>query len=214
MKNYIYFFTLLFSSIVFSQVGIGTNTPSETLEVNGTTKLHQNNKIYLENPGYYSGTSGSSSLMVKDLNTNELKKFDPATANFSSVYFTSYFFDNVAAEGLSSYNTKIDASKYYVSVGGFIVLKNDGTTSISIEGTTSTSGTNNYFPLYSARAFVQNGTWHLKFLPNNNRVFESQVDIYLNVSIYRKNLLTNAENAPIVVNLQNGTTGTAPAPNL
>lgn len=213
MKNYIYFLALLFSSTLYSQVGIGTQTPTEDLEVNGATKLHTNNKIFLENPGYYSGASGSSILMVKDLNTNELKKLNPATASFSSVYFTTYFFDNVNSAGLASYDTKIDASKYYVSIGGFIVLKSNGATSISIAGTTSTNGTNNYFPLYSARAYVSGGTWHLKFQPNNGRVFESQIDVYLNVSIYRKNLLTNAENTPIVVDFTNGTTGTAPVPN-
>lgn len=199
---------MLMSFVLMGQVGIGlpaNQVPTETLEVNGVFQIHEGNELFLENPGAYAGTSGNSILLVKNTQTNSLNKFDPAAMPFSAVTFVPYHFDNVSPHGLHDYDTKIDANRFYVSVGGFFVLTEDGGTSIYV------GGNENHFPLYSARAFAQGGTWHLKFDLNNNREFEHVVDIYLNVSIYYKNFLTRTNNV-INANLGGGTTGSTPKP--
>ncbi len=194
--------------VAFGQIGIGfpaNQVPTESLEVNGVFQIHEGNELFLENAGSYTGPSGNSLLMVKNTTTNTLNKFDPEAMPFAAVTFIPYQFDNVNAHGLHDYDTKIDASKFYLTIGGFFVLTESGGTSIFVDGDSS------HFPLYSARAFVQNGTWHLKFDLNNNRQFESQVDIYLNVSVYYKDFLTNT-NATRTVNMNGNSTGTTPAP--
>lgn len=195
-----------------AQVGIGTDTPQATLDVNGNFEIHENGKLYLENPGIYDNQSSSSLMLVKDLNDNTLKKFDPASLPFSSVSFTTYFFDNVDEKGLVSYDTKINADRFHLSVGGFRILSHSGATSISLSGGTGSNGTINYLPLYNSRAYVNpvTNTWILTFQPNSGRTFESNVDIYLNVSIYFKNFLTKS-NEPIVVNMNGVNTGNGSA---
>lgn len=195
---------------LMGQVGIGTTDPQADLDVNGNFKLTNGSKLYLENPGFYQNTTSSSQMIVRDLSDNTLKMLNPETLPYSSVSFTTYFFDNVGEKGLVEYDTKIDASKFYVCIGGFRILKHDGNTSISLTGSTGNNGSLNYLPLYNARAFVKDGTWRLTFQPNSGRTFESNVDIYLNVSIYLKNFLTRT-NDPIVVNLNGNTSGNGSA---
>jgi len=209
MKNLILITFIIISLPLWAQVGIGlpeSQSPVETLEVNGTFQLHEGNEIFLENPGYYSGTSGNSILLVRNTETNTLNKFDPTSMPYSSISFVPYHFDNVSAHGLHNYDTKIDASKFYVSIGGFFVLTKDGGTSVEV------SGSKAHYPLYSARAFVQDGTWRLQFDLNNNREFTDLVDIYLNVSIYYNNFLTKT-NTVRTVNMGNSETGSTPKPD-
>lgn len=211
MKKIIIFTLFTLSFNLYAQVGIGTETPTETLDVNGTFKIHEGGRLYLENPGYYNDSDGVSIMMVKDKTDNNLKSFNPETAPFAAVTYTSYFFDNVDEKGLVEYDTKIDGNKYYLNVGGFLVHKHDGGTSISLTGSTGSNGTINYLPLYNSRAFVKNGTWHLTFQPNSGRTFESNIDITLNVTIYYNNFLTSV-NEPIVYNMNANTAGTGSTP--
>lgn len=213
MKNIFYLLFVLLSSFLFAQVGIGTDTPQSTLDVNGNFKIHEDGKLFLENPGIYSNQGSSSLMLVKDLNDNTLKKFNPETSPFSSVSFTTYFFDNVDEKGLVSYDTKINADRFHVCVGGYRVLRYDGSTSISLTGSTGTNNaTINYLPLYNSRAYVNptTNTWILTFQPNSGRTFESNIDLYLNVSIYFKNFLTKANN-PIIVNMNGNQSGNGTA---
>ncbi|OCK53438.1 hypothetical protein BA768_02575 [Chryseobacterium sp. CBo1] len=62
------------------------------------------------------------------------------------------------------------------------------------------------------RSFVKNGTWHVKFTPNNERSFDKKIDARLSVSVYRRDMLTIV-NPTIVVNLSGITTGVATASN-
>ena len=214
MKSFYSILILFLGFILNAQVGIGTDNPTEDLDVNGNIKILNNGKLYLENPGLYNNTTSTSLMLVRDTSDNTLKKFNPATLPFSSVSFTTYFFDNVDESGLSNYDTKIDASKFHLCIGGFRILRYDENTSISLTGTEDENGTINYFPLYNARAFVQDGTWRLTFVPNSGRTFASNIDLYLNVTIYYKNFLTKT-NETIVLDINGNISGngTTPAPD-
>ena len=190
MTKFIYILILFIGTTVFAQVSIGfpenykSTGTSGSLEVNGNIRLHKNSNLYLENIGDYTGTSGNSNLLVNNTSNNTLNKFDPESMPFSSITYIPYRFKNVSKKGLQEYNTRISATKFYVSIGGFFVLtKTDGTT-------VNVKGSKEHYPLYSARAFVKNDTWHLKFDLNHNREFSDNVNIYLNVSVYYKNFLT------------------------
>lgn len=194
----------------YAQVGINTTNPTRTLDINGNMKVSEN--IHLENPGVYTGTSINSYLIVKDNSDSTLKKYVPATSSYSAINSVVYFFNNGSVDGVSNYDTKISADKYYVSIGGYIVLGPNNPT-------VRLAGSNNDIPLYNARAFVENGTWRLVFLPNNDRKFTINsgnipnpitTEIRLNVTVYRKNLLSIINN-PIIVDMKGDISGKATA---
>lgn len=187
-------------------VGIGTATPSQTLDVAGNVKLSGN--LYLENPGEFSGNSTNSYMIVRDNSDNALKRYVPATAQYGAINSTVYYIRNISTGGLTNFDTGIPASKYYLVIGGFIVRGVNDNSNISI---TQPNNTNQYIPQYSARSFIENGTWRIKFTPNNGRVFDQRPEIRLSVSVYRRDMLTTVNNV-INVNMNAATSGTAAAP--
>lgn len=213
MKKFILSAVLIFGSTALYKtqgVGIGNTNPSRTLDVTGNTKLSAN--LYFENPGTYVGPSTQSYLVVRDNSDNVLKRYVPATSDYSAINSTVYHITNISPGGLVDFDTKIPTSKYYLIIGGFIVRGVNDNSNIRIDQTSSNA---QYIPLYSARSFEQNGTWHIKFQPNNNRVFHQNPEVRLSVSVYRKDMLTTV-NPGINFDMQASTSGngTVPAPNL
>lgn len=187
-------------------LGIGTKTPTHTLEVNGNTKLSGN--LYFENPGDYTGNSADSYFLVRDNSDNVIKRYVPATAEFSAINSTVYFITNISTGGVTNFDTGIPASKYYVVIGGFIVRGPNNDSNIVI---TRPNNLGDYIPEYSARSFVENGTWRIKFIPNNSRVFDKSPEIRLSISAYRKDMLTTI-NSPINYDMNAVTSGIASVP--
>lgn len=208
----ILFLAVLCSSIAIYKaqgVGIGNNNPTQTLDVTGNTKL--SGDLYFENPGTYTGPSTNSYLIVRDNSDKALKRYVPATSDYSAINSTIYHITNITPGGIANFDTKIPVSKYYLVIGGFIIRGVNNDSNIKI---TSSAITSQYIPQYSARSFEQNGTWRIRFVPNNNRVFHQNPEIRLSVSVYRKDMLTTV-NQPITFDM-NGISGTGsvPAPAL
>lgn len=212
MKKQITVITVLFFGLITAQVGIGKANPVQTLDINGNMKL--SNTLYLENPGVYTGSSVNSYLIVKDNSNNVIKRYVPETSNYSAINSVSYAFTAVNYSGLSNYDTGISATAYYLTIGGYIIRGGGDNSNVFI------SGNNSDIPLYSARAFVQNGTWRLTFLPNHGRLFtvpEAQtpknIEVRLNVIVYRKDMLTIVNpTISLDMNANAAGTGTAAVP--
>ncbi len=235
MKNRIKVYSLLImicSTIVFGQtytpgVGINTDNPKRTLDVNGTTiSKGVNDKWFFENPGIYIGKSNDSYLTVIDKDDNQMKVFNPSTMSYASINYATFRFNKLPNTGLASYDTKIDASKYHVMIGGFIIygIKKAPNGSpktpeeldpLGISEVTGTSTKINGNVLYTSRAYVgANNTWILKFQSNNGVVFDqARIDLILNVAIYRKNLLLSDTNAVISHDMKNTKTANLPVPD-
>lgn len=207
-----FFATLLSAQTYTPGVGINTDSPTRTLDVNGTTiSKGSNDKWFFENPGVYGGKSNDSYLTVIDKDDNQMKIFNPETMSYASINYATFRFNKLPNTGLKFYDTKIDASKYHVMVGGFIIYGGSSTTDATVSGTATRVEGN---VLYTSRAYIgEGGTWILKFQPNNDVVFDQErIDLILNVAIYRKNLLLSDTNEKIVVDMKNTKTATAPAP--
>lgn len=210
MKNILAIAALFTNAVLLTAqingVGIGTNTPTHTLEVNGNMKLSGN--LYLENPGNYTGKASGSYLLVRDNSDNVIKRYVPATSAYSAINSTVYFINNISTSGITDFDTRIPAAKYYVIIGGFIVrgINNDSNIDIVESGSLA-----NYIPQYSARSFVENGTWRIKFTPNNNRIFDRTAEIRLSISAYRRDMLTTV-NSQITYNMNGDTSGNASVP--
>ena len=211
-------FTSLLSIYSFGQkqyipgIGINTENPTRTLDVNGNLIAHgENDKWFFENPGISGNTTSSSYLTVIDKDDNKLKLFDPEEMSYSSINYTTYRFNKLPSEGLASYDTKISAKNYQVIIGGFIIYGGDNFTDETVNGTNTTIEKN---VLYNSRAYVgENDTWILTFKPNNNVKFnKTRVDIVLNVTIYRKNLLLLDTKEKIIVNINQNPNGVGIAP--
>jgi len=210
MKNILAIAALFANALLLTAqingVGIGTNTPTHTLEVNGNMKLSGN--LYLENPGNYTGKASGSYLLVRDNSDKVIKRYVPATSAYSAINSTVYFINNISTSGVTDFDTRIPAEKYYVIIGGFIVrgINNDSNIDIVESGSLA-----NYIPQYSARSFVENGTWRIKFTPNNSRIFDRTAEIRLSISAYRRDMLTTV-NSQITYNMNGDTSGNASVP--
>lgn len=210
MKNILILIGIIFSCSVISAqingVGIGTTTPTHTLEVNGNMKLSGN--LYMENPGTYTGNSYDAYFLVRDNSDKVIKRYVPAASAFSAINSAVYYLRNVNPGGLDDFNTGVSATDYYLVIGGFIVRGENDNAVVSL---TQQGTSNQYIPLYSARSFIQNGVWHIKFTPNNGRVFNLKLDIRLSVSVYRRDMLTTV-NMPITYNMNGNTSGNGSSP--
>lgn len=212
IKKQIIAANIIFFGIMNAQVGIGKEFPVQTLDIDGNMKL--TNTLYLENPGVNTGSSVNSFLIVKDNSSNIIKRYVPETSDYSAINSVTYSFTAVNYSGLANYDTGISSSAYYLTIGGYIIRGGGDSSNAYI------TGSNNNIPLYSARAFVQNGTWRLTFLPNHGRVFTvpaeqtpKNIEMRLNVIVYRRDMLTIV-NPTINLNMNANTsgTGTAAAP--
>lgn len=209
MKNILTAAVIFGSALVNAQingVGIGTNAPTHTLEINGNMKL--NGDLYFENPGNYTGNASDSYFLVRDNSDSTIKRYVPATAFYSAINSVVYFINDISTAGITNFDTGIPADKYYVIIGGFIIRGINNDSNINI---TRPNDTGNYIPQYSARSFVENGTWRIKFTPNNGRVFDRTAEMRLSISAYRRDMLTTV-NAPITYDMNGNTSGTGSAP--
>ena len=210
--KYILLLSIFSFSIFEAQVGIGLNNPTHLLEVAGNVKL--SGQLYFENPGVYSDASFNSYLIVRDNSDQVLKRYVPATSEYSAINSVVYYFTNINPSGLTDFNTGIPSSKYYLVIGGFIIRGVNNVSNIRITQPENTN-LNEFVPQYSARSYVQNGTWHIKFTPNSSRVFDKNPEMRLNISVYRRDMLTTVNNT--ITYSMNGVTtgiGSAPAPAL
>jgi len=202
-KHHTVLFILLMSIIVNAQVGIGTNTPSKTLEVVGNAKL--SGELYLENPGGIT-TINNQKFLIETTSGN-IERYDIATAKYGPVNYAQYDFNNLAEEGLRDYDTKIQTSKYILAVHGYRLSNSNArfrsNTGDSVEGLV-------------CRAYEKSGTWWLQFYCNNSKFHDGaafiQANLSLNVVVYRKNLLASGNDTPITVNMGGSSVGSVAAP--
>lgn len=199
-------------------VGINTPEPKRTLDVNGDiVSTGDNDKWFFENPGKSGSSTSDSFLTVIDKDDNKLKKFNPSDMSYGAINYAIYRFNRLPNTGLKAYNTKINANDYHVVIGGFIIYGDNNTTAPTVTGTATTINQN---VLYNSRAYVnENNEWVLTFSPNNGAIFnKSRVDIVLNVTIYRKNLLLLDANEIITYDMNSNSSdrnqgrGTTPKP--
>lgn len=210
MKKVLLTVLIQISGFLIAQVGIGKSNPVQTLDINGNMKVSEN--LYLENPGVYIGQAANSYLLVKDNSNQTIKRYVPETSAYSAISNASYAFKSVSFSGISNYDTGIPSSVYYLTLTGYILRGSGDTSNIYITGDI------NNIPLYSARAFVENGTWRIKFLPNNGRLFTvpeditpKNMEITINIVVYRRDMLTTI-NSQINYDMKANTSGTGTAP--
>lgn len=201
---------------MFGQVGINTQNPSATLEVNGDMLVRE--KLYLEGESLFGYMTGAKMLVEKTDDT--WANYDIAASKYGPINYVQVKFARVSPYGLQDYNTKISTDKYIVSVQGVYYLKAGSSTDANVFLESNKSGLDNIEgPQFYAYEGPGNN-WYIKGFVNNstfkgavgNNMTDINIDLYMNIIIYRRDFIAKKHNT-IQVNLGGSETGTANKPS-
>lgn len=216
-KIHLLFFAFITNNLcLIAQVGVGTVTPTSTLDVAGNVLVQE--KLYLENPGSYAGEANSNLLVIKD-NTSVVK-YNVAGSSYGPINYAQFIIRNVSNQGLrNGFDTKISATNYTLAVHGFYFLRSsDNNTNISFRKTEGDPTTNRtrYIEGQQFYAYVQGNTWWLRAFVNNSQFYVGDAvatpDIYMDVIIYRNNFITKIFSERQIVNMGGSSTATVELP--
>lgn len=217
MKHKSFLFAVFFiqALCVIAQTGINNENPEATLDVDGDVLVR--GKLYLEDPGWYTGLDDVNLLVIN--NTNEIRKYDVEISDYGPINYVQFIFENLASAGLDTFNTRIDADKYTLAVHGFSFTDTGGGTSVTNRKTSGspTSNRTRYMEGPQFYAYVQSGTWRLRGRVNNSPFYNgntaTQVDLKMDVIIYRNDFITKIWPTVQTVDMDNEPDGTAALPS-
>lgn len=216
MKRYIVIFlcTLCFNLSLQGQVGINTDNPSAMLDVVGDVKT--DGSLYLENPGSNSQIRDSK-LLIRTT-ANNIIQYDIASSKYGPINYAQYSFQDLSSQGLLDYDTKISTADYIVTIQGYYFLDafyNDF--NLLLKSNVNDNRVEGY-QIYAYENSATN-TWFLRAFPNNSDFISigfnyhtTEIDMYLNLIIYRRGFITKSQPA-ITVDMSNSTTGVASLPD-
>lgn len=144
------------------KVGIKTDKPTETLDVNGKTYT---NSLYLRNPGEPTMTGGSF-LATSE---NALQVYDPNLESSGLFNYIKLSLTNVSGVGITDYDTKIDANNFLVVLHNYSFKLSNGNTNVMLDyGDNGINDNKQGSP--DVVAFKSNGTWHIKARFTDSRI--------------------------------------------
>ncbi|BAP33476.1 haemagluttinin [Chryseobacterium sp. StRB126] len=144
------------------KVGIKTDKPTETLDVNGKTYT---NSLYLRNPGEPTMTGGSF-LATSE---NALQIYDPNLESSGLFNYIKLTLTNVSGDGITDYDTKIDANNFLVVLHNYSFKLNNSNTNVMLDyGNNGVNDNKQGSP--DVVAFKSNGTWHIKAKFTDSRI--------------------------------------------
>ncbi|MBP2616942.1 hypothetical protein [Chryseobacterium jejuense] len=144
------------------KVGIKTDKPTETLDVNGKTYT---NSLYLRNPGEPTMTGGSF-LATSE---NALQIYDPNLESSGLFNYIKLSLTNVSGDGITDYDTKIDANNFLVVLHNYSFKLSNGITNVMLDyGNNGVNDNKQGSP--DVVAFKSNGTWHIKAKFTDSRI--------------------------------------------
>lgn len=152
----------LFLNAQKGKVGINTANPIETLDVNGKTYT---NSLYLRNPGEPT-MSGGSFLATSQ---NALQLYDPNLESSGLFNYIKLSLTGVSGDGLTDYDTKIDANNFMVVLHNYSFRTSDNSTSVMLDyGNNGVNDNKQGSP--DVVAFKSNGTWHIRAKFTDSRI--------------------------------------------
>ena len=207
---------MLTTTLLWSQVGINTSSPTADLDVVGSVKTE--NGLILENPGAF-GTIRGSKLLIRST-SNEILEYDISQSKYGPINYAEFAFTTLSKNGLQEYDTKISIDDYILTVQGYYFLEaGTGDTNVMIHSNitdTNIEGTQ----IYAYKNLVTQ-TWCLKALLNNaefvardddNDYVPSPIDLFMNVIIYKTGFISKSL-TPVAVDMNSLETKTVPLPS-
>ncbi len=158
----------IFFNAQTGKVGINTDKPTETLDVNGKTYT---NSLYLRNPGEPTMTGGSF-LATSE---NALQLYDPKLESSGLFNYIKLTLTGVSGEGITDYDTKIDANNFLVILHNYSFKLNDNSTNVMLDyGNNGINDNRQGSP--DVVAFKSNGTWHIKAKFTDSRIIATNTN--------------------------------------
>ncbi|MGE8434904.1 hypothetical protein [Chryseobacterium joostei] len=152
----------IFMNAQIGKVGIKTDKPTETLDVNGKTYT---NSLYLRNPGEPTMTGGSF-LATSE---NAMQLYDPNQETSGLFNYIKLSLTGVSGEGITDYDTKIDVNNFLVILHNYSFRLNNGSTNVMLDyGDNGINDNKQGSP--DVIAFKSNGTWHIKAKFTDSRI--------------------------------------------
>lgn len=218
MKNLYALLTVFtITGMLHAQVGINNPSPTATLDVNGDVLI--DDSLYLENPGDNTNIRGSKFLVRTT--GNDLSRYDIDISKYGPINYVEMAFKNLSADGLLDYDTKISTTEYLVSVQGYScgiagagrtgsIMPHSSIDPMHIEGYQIYAYPNSSTGTWFLRAFINNSTWQ-KYDGSVSDYVDTEIDMWLNVMIYRKGFIAKAQ-TDIAVDMAGSATGSASKP--
>ncbi len=181
-----------------NKVGINTPNPAETLDVNGKTT---SKGLYLRNPGDTSSGGGRflASYAETEKNTTSLQTYDPESGNSALFNYLLLTLNNVPKQGVTNYDTKIDADNFVVVIHSYDALYNGSSGSVRMAldyiGTEGSNDGKQGSPEFVAYRDSTTNTWHIKarFMNSNMRKLDdptsstnNSFNITMSIMVYKK----------------------------
>lgn len=175
MKKIIILLFAIIFSLFKTQVGINTDSPRNTLDINGNTLLES----YLIDTENQFVTTNDYFLMVRSKDSDpvgQVKLLDVSQRNVAPVNVYKVTINNVNRDKVYKLNTNLDVSKYTLAITGAVFrnatsAQNTNTTygAYSNEITTTTIGPNTFYEINldfvgTTTTSNINGTWEVSFI--------------------------------------------------
>jgi len=157
-----------------NRVGIGTSSPSTTLDINGNMRIATASS---------SSSSSNVATLVRDNTTGEIKIASSSTGNTANMTYIKYNLSNVNKDWIANFNTNIPSSQYTVVIVGSTF--NQQALSSAVGGSYNplnvaaydSSGTWRIYADYNGGDTANNGTWTIYCLVINNSVIKTLPDV-------------------------------------
>ncbi|MGB1269713.1 MAG: hypothetical protein ACPG45_08230 [Flavobacteriaceae bacterium] len=152
MKKYILLIlTSITCSLLCAQVGIGTTTPTEMLDVSGSVLL--TDTVEVNGLSVVSSTDENFKLLTRVKNSTpsgEIKKLEVNNLTVTPIRVQNYSFINLNNDDITDVDLQLSTNDYIVSISNF---KYNGASLIKVPALSS--------GLFSYKLFKSGGTWHL-----------------------------------------------------
>lgn len=202
-----FLFCYFLVTLGFSQVGIGTDTPTSgyALDVEGSLLIQD--VFEVDNLPNVTTESTNFKFLMRKNNSNppgEVVRLDVEEIAVAPVNIINYKFTNLKTDNVQDVNLQYDASKYVVGMANFRYVGD-----VIEKGRVGSDYPNLGF--FVSRTFVEDGTWHLEI---RNRIRDSAnnstITYYVTLIVFDKKYFK--ELPSIVADLEGASTGAANAP--
>lgn len=202
-KSTIILAAILFNIAIKGQVGIGTTSPSEKLDIVGSTSI--GTSVVLNPTDYVNNNAGFTIVGTDPLSTPINGKIISIENLYTPITIQPYSVINVYRDDINDLNLNISPEKYFISIANFEAIPSTGNNGIYTNISTTPISKGHFVFSF----FEQGGFWHVKIgYPTLNTLNTTDSYTYkFDVILYSKRFFKNL--GEISYNLNGNNSGTA-----